>query len=308
MAHFLITGGAGFIGSHLADHLSERGDTVAVLDNLSTGSMANVAADTDFREGDIRSADDVAKALEGVDGCFHLAAIASVQQYREGWADAAATNLIGTLNVFEACVRAGIPVVYASSAAIYGDSTDLPLSETAVPQVISGYGADKLGDELHAKAMRLAMGLDAIGLRFFNVYGPRQAPGSPYSGVISIFLDRISRRVPLTVFGDGLQARDFVYVGDVARALACAMDAPEQVESAAFNVCTGQATTILDLIATLAEISGHDPRVMHEPERAGDIRLSLGNPAGAEAAIGFRAEVGRSEGLRRTWEWFQTRP
>lgn len=308
MSRYLITGGAGFIGSHLGERLRGAGAAVVVIDNLSTGSRGNLSPGTAFVEGDINDASALAAALEGVTGCYHLAAIASVQQYRDGWDTAAMTNLIGSLRVMQACARRGIPLVYASSAAVYGDKGRMPLDETAPTGAISGYGADKLGCELHAAAMAGALGLRATGLRFFNVFGPRQAPGSPYSGVISIFLDRLMQGESLTIFGDGGQSRDFVHAGDVARALTLAMAATEAGSGpgtgGVFNICRGEAVTIVDLARRLARIIGRDCVIDHAPERAGDIRLSLGDPRRAAEAFGFVAAIGLDDGLRDTARWF----
>lgn len=305
MSRYLITGGAGFIGSHLGERLRAAGAAVVVIDDLSTGSRGNLSPGTAFIEGDINDASALAAAFEGVTGCYHLAAIASVQQYRDGWDAAAMVNLIGSLRVMQACARRGIPLVYASSAAVYGDKGRIPLDEAAPTGAISGYGADKLGCELHAAAMAGALGLRATGLRFFNVFGPRQAPGSAYSGVISIFLDRLMRGEALTVFGDGGQSRDFVHAGDVARALTLAMAATEAGGAGrVFNICRGEAVTIVDLARRLARIIGGDCVIDHAPERAGDIRLSLGDPRRAAEALGFVAEIGLDDGLRDTARWF----
>lgn len=301
---YLITGGAGFIGSHLAALLAARGDAVAVLDDLSTGRSENLPPGTPLVQGDI--ADPAARdpLLAGAAGCFHLAAVASVDAYRADWTTAARTNLLGSVALLEAAARAGVPVVYASSAAVYGDSPALPLTETEAPRPISGYGADKLGLELHAGAMAASLGLRATGLRFFNVYGPRQQPGSPYSGVISIFLDRLRRGLPLVLNAGGAQERDFVYAGDVARALARAMEHAAAGGGGVFNVCTGRAVSIRALAGVLAAATGRMLQTEIGPARPGDIARSLGDPARAAAALGFRAETMLEDGLARTALWF----
>lgn len=306
MADYLLTGGAGFIGSHLVRALLARGDGVRVLDDLSTGSRANLPEDAQLIVGDLRDGDAVARAMNGVVGCFHLAAIASVQAYRDDWAVAAAVNHTGTLNVFESAARARVAVAYASSAAVYGDNANLPLAEHEPPAPISGYGADKLGNELHAKAMQTSLGLNAIGLRFFNVFGERQAPGSPYSGVISLFARRILDDETLTVFGDGEQVRDFIYAADVAEALLAAMNHAGQGNTGVFNICTGRSVRLLDLIATLEAATGRRAEVRFEAPRAGDICRSRGDPSRAAETLGFRATTPFADGIARTLDWMRT--
>src|SRR6185437_16521969 len=195
MALYLVTGGAGFIGSHLTDALLKRGDQVRVLDNLSTGKWENLDSKATLIVGDIADAGTVARAMDGVDGCFHLAAVASVELGNRDWLGTHRANLTGAITIFDAARRARpdrtVPVVYASSAAVYGDNPNLPLAETAQTRPMSAYGADKLGCELHGRVAAHVHGVRTVGCRFFNVYGPRQDPGSPYSGVISIFFNRI---------------------------------------------------------------------------------------------------------------------
>lgn len=303
MATYLITGGAGFIGSHLAERLIARGDRLRVLDSLTTGRQTNLPAGTDLVQADIRDAAVVAKAMRGVDGVFHLAAVSSVHAYLDGWSAAAGVNAVGSLTVFEAAARAQVALVYASSAAVYGNPAELPLTETAPLRPISGYGADKLGNELHAAAMAEAKGLAAVGLRFFNVYGPRQSPDSAYSGVISIFLNRWRSGRPLTVFGDGSQTRDFIFVQDVARALVAAMDRAQGGGGGTFNICTGRATSILDLVAALAQVVQSPLDVDFAPPRSGEISASLGSPEAAAAALDFRAQTEFVAGLAETLAW-----
>ncbi len=227
MALYLVTGGAGFIGSHLVDALLARGDVVRVLDDLSTGKRENLDPRAMLTVGDVADAAVVAGAMQGVDGCFHLAAVASVELGNRDWLGTHRTNLTGAITIFDAARRARpdrtVPVVYASSAAVYGDTPDLPLAESAATRPLSAYGADKLGCELHGRVAATVHGVRNAGCRFFNVYGPRQDPGSPYSGVISIFFNRIGRGQGITIFGDGGQTRDFIYVADVVEALLTTM-------------------------------------------------------------------------------------
>ena len=302
MPLYLVTGGAGFIGSHLVDALLARGDRVRVLDDLSTGRRENLDPKADLIVGDVADAGCVAGAMRGVDGCFHLAAIASVQLGNSDWLGTHRANLTGTITVFDAARRAKpdrtVPVVYASSAAVYGDSAELPLGETAMTRPLSAYGADKLGCELHARVAAKVHGVRTVGCRFFNVYGPRQDPGSPYSGVISIFFNRIGAGQGITIFGDGGQTRDFIYVADVVRSLLATMS-QEAAEPAVFNICTGTATSLLELAAAVGRVFGREPDIAFGPVRTGDIRASLGNPSAARAALGFAASVALEDGLSR---------
>jgi UDP-glucose 4-epimerase len=301
MAHYLVTGGAGFIGSHLVDALLARGDRVRVLDDLSTGKRENLDARAELIVGDVADAAAVGRAMDGVDGCFHLAAVASVELGNRDWIGTHRTNLTGTITVFDAARRAKpgatVPVVYASSAAVYGDSTALPLAEAAATRPLSAYGADKLGCELHGRVAMRVHGVRTAGCRFFNVYGPRQDPGSPYSGVISIFFDRIRSGRAITIFGDGSQTRDFIFVADVVRALMEIM-ASDTVEASVFNICTGRATSLIELAAALGRVFGRTPEIAFDAPRTGDIRQSLGSPALAERALGLRAQISLEEGLR----------
>ncbi len=239
--------------------------------------------------------------MAGVDACFHLAAVASVARCNEDWHHSHLANSAGTVAVFEAAAKAGIPVVYASSAAVYGDNPDVPLREDASLRPLSPYGADKASNELQARAGAEVHGLASVGLRFFNVYGPRQRAGDPYSGVISTFRDRLARRQPLVLHGDGGQSRDFVYVGDVVRAMVAAMEALRSgrlTGASVYNVCTGRAVTVAGLAQAMMRATGVTVPIEHAPARAGDIRRSVGCPERAAAELGFRAEVPIEDGLR----------
>jgi len=273
---YLVTGGCGFIGSHLADRLIALGHRVRVLDNLSTGRLANLC---------------------DVDGCFHLAAAASVARCN---ADAILTNrinLVGTLTILATAARRAIPVVYASSAAVYGANPSTPLGEMSETRPLSVYAADKLACELHAAVASHLHRVPTVGLRFFNVYGPRQDPASPYSGVISIFADRLARGQELTVYGDGAQVRDFVFVGDVVDVIVAAM-ARQQPGAFVCNVCTGEGTTILALTKVLADLTGVRAEIRHAPARAGDVRISIGDPRRLADAYGRVPTTTLREGLR----------
>lgn len=305
MGQYLVTGGCGFIGSHLVDLLLAKGHSVRVLDNLSTGKRENLSPRAELIVGDVADRATVVSALAGVNGCFHLAAVASVERCNRDWLGTHRTNLTGTINIFD-CARqvaekGALPVVYASSAAVYGDQSQVPLDERVAPTPLSAYGADKLGCELHARVATLVHGVPAVGMRFFNVYGPRQDPKSPYSGVISIFCDRLSQGHSVTIYGDGEQVRDFIYVGDVVRALWAAMHASSALAAGSvFNVCTGQATSVLKLAHTIAALFDRSPTIQHVAPREGDIRVSIGDPRRATELLGFRATTALLNGLAQT--------
>jgi UDP-glucose 4-epimerase len=310
---FLVTGGAGFIGSHLVEALLAAGHGVVVLDDLSTGKRANLPREVAFHHASITDPQAVRAALAGADGCFHLAAIASVTRASKEWFATHQTNLGGLIVLFEAvrAMPAPIPVVYASSAAVYGDRAALPIVEDAAKYPLSAYGADKLGCESHAGVASHVHGIPTMGLRFFNVYGPRQDPGSPYSGVISIFCERILGGTPVAIFGDGGQTRDFIFVADVVAALTAAMthlmagsrkDAPVK-DAPVFNVCTGKATSVRDLAAIIAELCGRAPDLRFAPARKGEIRHSCGAPEAGRAALGLTAPVPLKQGLASVLAW-----
>ena len=301
MALYAVTGVAGFIGSHLADALLAAGHQVRGLDDLSTGKRENLDLRCELMIGDVADPAAVAALLQGAAGCFHLAAIASVAKTNEDWMGGHRVNLGGTIRVLEAARDAGrIPVVYASSAAIYGDTGGETAHEGLTPRPLSAYGADKLGSELHAAAGWHVHGVPSFGLRFFNVYGPRQDPKSPYSGVISIFARRIAEGQGIEIHGDGQQVRDFIYVADIVRHLIAAMDhATAHGGNAVANVCTGQGTSVLQLAEHLAIASGRNAHISHGPARPGDIRRSIGDATHAAKSLGIAAEVGLPEGLRR---------
>jgi UDP-glucose 4-epimerase len=299
VALYAVTGAAGFIGSHLVDALLAAGHQVRGLDDLSTGRRENLDPRCELLVGDVAEPDATRAVMQGVDGCFHLAAIASVVRTNEDWNRSHRVNLGGSVNVFEAARDAGrVPVVYASSAAVYGDTEGLVASEKMAPRPLSSYGADKLGSELQAQAGWHVHRLPSFGLRFFNVYGTRQDPGSPYSGVISIFARRVAAGHTIDIHGDGRQVRDFVHVSDVVAHLQAAMRRTVREKGAAVaNVCTGHGTTVLELAGALGDIHHRSPDLHFLPQRAGDIRRSIGNPALAVSLLGYKAKVGLVDGL-----------
>lgn len=303
MPIYLITGGAGFIGSHLADALLAQGHRVRVLDDFSTGRIENMDPRCEVMRGDVADPAAVRRALQGTAGCFHLAAIASVVRANEEWLATHRVNLGGTITVLDAArAMGGLPVVYASSAAVYGNVGGIA-HEGLAPAPLTAYGADKLGSEQHARVASLVHNVPSLGLRFFNVYGPRQDPASPYSGVISVFARWVGERTPILIHGDGRQTRDFVYVSDVVAHLAASMRKLEASGTEALpvlNVCTAQETSVLDLARTLCELAGYATSLVHKPARVGDIRRSVGSPARATEALGIRAHVPLQEGLATT--------
>jgi UDP-glucose 4-epimerase len=303
MATVLVTGGCGFIGSHLCAALRARGDRVRVLDDLSSGTEGNLAPGATLLIGDVSRPATVRQAMAGVDVCFHLAAMPSVERGLQDWFGTHRTNLSGTVALLEAAKPRGIPVVYASSAAVYGDSRMLPLREDAAARPLSALGADKLGCEQHALVAGHAHRVPTAGLRLFNVYGPRQNPNSPHAGVVPVFCDRMMRGHMVDILGDGYQTRDFVYVGDVVAMLLAAMRVVS-LAAPVFNVCTGQSTSVLALATLVAELCGRPLELRHRPARPGDIRHSFGEPLWARSrlAAGHPATPLR-DGLAETLAW-----
>lgn len=296
MSKYLVTGGAGFIGSHLAKALVAKGHSVVILDNLSTGRRDKVPQGAKLVVGDILNPTLVDRLMKDVDGCFHLAAIASVQRSVEDWSGTHRVNLTGTINIMNAARITRAPVVYASSAAIYGDQTRYPINEDCPRTPVTAYGADKLGCELHAVVAGTTFGAPTAGLRFFNVYGPGQDPHSPYSGVISIFGQRLASGLPVTIFGNGRQVRDFVHVSDVVRHLIASLGIAS-ASAPVLNVCTGRPTSIESLAKLMREMLGSSSEISYAPARAGDIRVSLGCPRRATMALGVSADVQIEDGL-----------
>jgi len=280
-APVLITGGAGFIGSHLTDALLAQGHAVRVLDDLSTGKRSNLPLDNprvELIEGDVADAALVARAAQGCKAVVHLAAVASVQASVDDPVRTHQSNFIGTLNVCEAMREACIKrVVFASSAAVYGNNGEgEAISEDTPKAPLTPYASDKLSSEHYLDFYGRQHGLEPVIFRFFNIFGPRQDPSSPYSGVISIFAERAEKGLPIAVFGDGEQTRDFFYVGDVVKLLTQALDLP-QVEPGAVNVGLNKTTSLNQLLAALAEVVGKQSEVTYQPPRSGDIRHSRAN-------------------------------
>lgn len=307
----LVTGGAGFIGGHLVERLLSRGDRVIVLDDLSGGPRSPLHPGAELVRGDVLDTALLDRLLPGVDCVFHLAARVSVPECIADWTGGHRINLGGTIGLLLAARRAGnVPVVYASSAAVYGNPARLPCAERDLPMPISPYAADKLACEHQARAMAEVHGLRSVGLRFFNVYGPRQAANSAYAGVISRFCANRMADQPHVVFGDGDQSRDFIYVLDVVEGLVRAADLMARQPGAhVFNLCTGTEVTLLDLAHRIDRVSGRPAsRILHQPPRGGDIRASCGATDLAREGLGFAARTGIQAGLAQLWDWLADQP
>ncbi len=310
MKKCLVTGGAGFIGSHLVERLVSEFPEIKVLDNLSSGLLENLEPfqkHIDFKQGDVRDLSTLQEVMSGVEVVFHQAALVSVPQSIENPIEAAMINDFGTLNVLEAARHSGVKrVVFASSCAVYGDLPQLPKKEEMDTKPLSPYAASKLHGETYARLYRDLYGLETVCLRYFNVYGPRQDPSSPYSGVISIFMDKAARGKPPIIYGDGEQYRDFVYVADVVQANLLAAQR-ENISSVVINVGTGKSVTVNSLWKNIAELAG----VQGEPERAnfrpGDIRQSVAEISQAHELLDFEPRYSLEEGLKLTWEWYRGR-
>lgn len=310
MACFLVTGGAGFMGSHLVDALLRQGHRVRVLDDLSSGHRQNLPRPIEFLYGDITDPMTVEEAFEGIDACFHLAAIASVVRSHREWLRTHEVNLTGTINILNQARRLRhrleIPIVYASSAAIYGNCSTVPIGEDTSVAPLSAYGADKRACELHARVAGAVHEIPTVGLRFFNLYGSRQDAQSPYSGVIALFADRLRLGEPVEIFGDGEQVRDFTYVGDAVGALDRALTVAS-TSAPVFNICTGKGTSVRALAETMAELYQTDITAYYRPARSGEARISVGDPRRAAERLGFKAETALADGLAITLDLPRTR-
>ena len=304
----LVTGGCGFIGSHLVAALLARGDTVRVLDNLSTGRRANLdalLADVELLEGDLRDPDTVRRAVADVDAVFHQAALASVPRSVEAPLPTHDADATGTLHVLVAARAAGVRrVVYAGSSSAYGDAPTLPKHEEMPVRPLSPYAAAKLAGEHYCAAFARSLGLETVTLRYFNIFGPRQDPQSQYAAVVPRFVMALLAGRPPTIYGDGTQSRDFTYVDNVVAANLLALEAPE-ASGESINVACGERYSLLDLVAALNAALGTAIAPRHEPRRAGDVQHSLASIEKAERLLGYRPVVAFGEGLRRTVAWYQ---
>ncbi len=308
MARFLVTGGAGFIGSNLVRALLHRGDRVRVLDDLSTGHRDNLrglGSGCDVLVGSVDDPSALRKALEGVDHVVHLAAVISVPYSIEHPEQTRRINDLGTRAVLDEARRAGAKrVVISSSCAVYGENQEMPLHEDASPDPRSPYAETKLAGEQHVRECYAVHGQETVALRYFNVFGPRQDPESPYAAVVPLFIRAFLRGEGVALYGDGLQTRDFCFVEDVVRANLLACDAPG-IAGRVFNVGTGVPTSLQDLLGELQVLFGESIDVRPDPPRAGDLRHSQADVGRACGTLGFRAETSLRAGLERTIQWYR---
>ncbi|MBP6821800.1 MAG: SDR family oxidoreductase [Acidobacteria bacterium] len=305
---YLVTGGAGFIGSHIAEALVKRGERVRVFDNLMTGkreNLAHLAGKVEFIEADIRDYSSIRQALDGVSIVYHEAAIPSVPRSVAEPQLNHDANVNGTFNVLMAARDAGVKrVIFAASSSAYGDTEVLPKVETMLPNPLSPYAAAKLVGELYCQTFTQVYGLETVALRYFNVFGPRQDPTSPYSGVISKFVTSLLNNQAPTIFGDGEQSRDFTYIANVVDANLRAAEAPEAAGQV-MNLGIGERITLNQLFDELQKIIGTTLKPRYEEARAGDVRHSLADIARAEKLLGYRPLVGLAEGLKHTVDWYR---
>lgn len=315
--HILVTGGTGFIGSHVCDALLAEGHTVRCMDNLATSSQANIAhleglPEFEFVEGDIRSAADCVQAVQGVEAVVHSAALGSVPRSIKDPLATHATNLTGFLNVLEAVRFEGVArFVYASSSSVYGDSKELPKREPNIGRPLSPYAVTKVTNEVYAQLYSRLHGLDTIGLRFFNVFGERQDPQGPYAAAIPKFIQAFLKHQAPQIHGDGQQSRDFTYVGNVARVIVQTLEVSDpRCVGQVFNVAYGARTTLMQLVEALrSELAVIDPAIAKVEvdlvaERAGDIRDSLADISLAKELLGYAPAIDLRAGLRKAVPWY----
>lgn len=304
----LVTGGAGFIGSHLTEALVKQGHRVRVLDDFSSGKPGNLHAvrgDVDVRRGDCADPATARRAVKGVEAVFHEAAVPSVARSVKDPALAHRTGATATLNMLIAARDAGVRrVIYAGSSSVYGNTKELPKRETLRPRPLSPYAVSKLAGEEYLRIFAELYGLETLTVRYFNVFGPRQDPGSPYSGVISLFTTALLRGTTPMIYGSGRQSRDFTYVENVVRGNLLALRA-KGVRGQSVNLATGRRVTLLDLLRELGRITGRPARALHRPSREGDVRHSLADIGLARRMLGYKPVVPFEEGLRRTVEWYR---
>jgi UDP-glucose 4-epimerase len=311
LALYLITGAAGFIGSHLVHALVARGDEVRALDNFATGQRKNledVLDRIDLREVDLRDAAGILNACEGVEYILHEGAIPSVPRSLKEPRPSHETNIDGTFNVLEGARAAGVRrVIYAASSSVYGNQPKFPRVETMTPQPIAPYPVQKLAGELYMNSYWQVYGLETVCLRYFNIFGPRQVPDSPYSGVIAQFILQMMRGQQPVINGDGEQGRDFTYVDNVVQANLAALAAPAQnVAGGVFNVACGERHTLNEIYRILSNLLEYPHPPQYGPEREGDVRNSHADISSARMAMGYAPHIGFEEGLRRTVEWYRS--
>lgn len=307
MIKYLVTGGAGFIGSHIVERLVSQGETVRVLDNLSTGALDNVSrhgSQVEFVEGDLRDRSVVADAVRGVEVVFHQAALASVPRSVENPLETHEACVTGTVTLLDACRKAGVRrVVYAASSSAYGNSPTMPKVETHLPEVLSPYAAAKLAGELYLECFAATYGLETVRLRYFNVFGPRQDPNSPYSAVIPLFVAALLEGRTPTIFGDGTQSRDFTYVANVVGANLKGA-AAKGVSGRVYNVACGSSLSVNDLLKKICRLLEVPFAPNYAPPRTGDVLHSWADISAARRDLGYTTEVDLDDGLRRTVEYY----
>jgi nucleoside-diphosphate-sugar epimerase len=304
-----VTGGAGFIGSHLVEGLLARGDEVAVIDDLATGMVKNVADAARFIEGDVGDEAAMGEAIDGCEVVFHEAALGSVTRSVSQPRVSDRANVAGTVAVLDAAQRAGVRrVVLASSSSVYGGADQVPTPESAPMRPRSPYAVTKLAGEHYARVFWELHGLETVCLRYFNVFGPRQRPDTQYAAVIPLFVEALLAGEAPVVHGDGHQSRDFTYVADTVAANLLAAEAPaEACAGRAFNIARGRPASLLDLLAALTAELGVEVAPVHAPARAGDVRHSHADIAEARSRLGFEPSVSLEDGLARTLAWFRSR-
>ena len=309
MAEYLVTGGSGFIGSHIAEVLVELGRSVRIIDNLSTGNIENISGFSDrieFMEADFTDLDTARKAVDGTAYVIHQGAIPSVSRSVDDPIASNKANVTGTLNLLVAARDAGVRrFVYASSSSIYGDTEELPKRESMPTKPISPYALTKLAAEQYCRQFDALYGLETVSLRYFNVYGPRQDPKSKYAAVIPAFISAlVSDRQP-TIYGDGEQTRGFTYVGDVVKANLLACEAAETACGKAFNIAGRKQTSLNELLAVMEKIMDVKAEPVFDPPRMGDIKHSYADTSAANEQLGYSAGTTMEEGLRKTIKWFR---
>jgi UDP-glucose 4-epimerase len=307
MSNYVVTGGAGFIGSHIVEELLRRNQSVKVIDNFSTGKRENLkpfAGKVEVIETDISQAANLAQIFSGVDYVIHQAAIPSVPKSIVDPVTSHNANVNGTLNLLVAARDAGVKrVVYASSSSLYGDSPTLPKHEGMMPNPLSPYGGQKLFGEIYCQVFTRSYGLESVALRYFNVFGPRQDASSQYSGVLAKFIPAVLQNKRPVIYGDGLQSRDFTYVQNVVEANLLACTTPG-VAGEAFNIACGDRITVNDMLVQINKITGKDISPIYEAPRAGDIKHSQADISKAETKLNYKPKVTFGEGLRHTIDWY----
>ena len=305
MATFLVTGGAGFIGSHISEALVQRGDRVRVADNFSTGYKQNLRQGVEFLEGDCADPDFAKRIVTGVDYVIHQAAIPSVPRSVERPLESHRANVDGMLQMLIASRDAGVKrLVFAGSSSVYGDTEVLPKTETMPTRPLSPYALQKLTGESYGQMFTRLYGFETVTTRYFNVFGPRQDPGSTYSGVISLFIKALAEGGQPVIYGDGEQTRDFTYVSNVVDGVIRAAETPG-VGGEIINVATNSRISLNQLLGVLKKIFGSDVQPIYKPARAGDVRDSQADISKAGKLLGYRPIVGLEEGLRKTVEWYR---